>query len=471
MYDLRSFLEEEKDNIFNISVPINLNQEITAIQQELDSKGDFPIIYVEKPKFEDGNISKIPIVCNLTASRDVTSRALGIENHKNFAKIYSNLTNDPIEPIIISRESAPVQEKIIHNNDVNLLELPVLTQHQLDPGPYLTSAHATTYDPDTNVDNTSIQRCWVKKKNKMSYYPYPASHNMRNLKKFWNRGEACPVAFWIGHHPKVLMGTQAKLSYPESHWSACGGLLGESLRLVPSITHGEKVLVPADAEIVIEGYAPVNKLEADGPFGEYTGYIGPQVPSPICEVTCITMRNNPIYHDYGSGHADMLVPDNMVMEGKIYSIVKPIAPSVQRVHVPVSGRRFHAYVQCKSPKIGEVRDALMATLSYRRTKAIIFVDDDIDIFSDSEIMFALATRVQWDRDTISVNGLQGSLMDPSIVRGAKTVQKIGIDATLAPSEIPDTPAPIPPKNSVEQTALENARLVLSNINKDNWPKI
>ena len=167
----------------------------------------------------------------------------------------------------------------------------------------------------------------------------------------------------------------------------------------------------------------------------------------------------------------MLVPDNMVMEGKIYSIVKPIAPSVQRVHVPVSGRRFHAYVQCKSPKIGEVRDALMATLSYRRTKAIIFVDDDIDIFSDSEIMFALATRVQWDRDTISVNGLQGSLMDPSIVRGAKTVQKIGIDATLAPSEIPDTPAPIPPKNSVEQTALQNARLVLSNINKDNWPKI
>ena len=164
MYNLRSFLEEEKDNIFTLSDPISLNQEITAIQQELDYRGNFPIIYIEKPRYENGKISKIPVVCNLTASRDITSRALGIENHQDFAKIYSNLTNDPIKPIVVSKEEAPVQEKIIKDNDVNLLELPVLTQHKLDPGPYLTSAHATTFDPETNIDNTSIQRCWVKKK-------------------------------------------------------------------------------------------------------------------------------------------------------------------------------------------------------------------------------------------------------------------------------------------------------------------
>ncbi|MAR79150.1 MAG: hypothetical protein CMM18_02850 [Rhodospirillaceae bacterium] len=471
MYNLRSFLKEEKDNILKLSDPIALNQEITALQQELDNKGEFPIIFVEKPKHSDGTINKIPVVCNLTASRDITSRSLGIDDHTEFAKIYSNLTSEPIKPKLVQQDDAPVQERVIENDNVNLLDLPVLTQHRLDPGPYLTSAHATTFDPDTNIDNTAIQRCWVKKSNKMSYYPYPASHNMRNLKKFWSKGEPCPVAFWIGHHPKVLMGTQAKLSYPESHWSACGGLLGEELRLVPSITHGEKVMVPADAEIVIEGFAPVNKLEADGPFGEYTGYMGPQVQSPVCEVTCVTMRNKPIYHDYGSGHADMLVPDNMVMEGKIYSMVKPIAPSVQKVHVPVSGRRFHAYVQCKNPKIGEVKDALMAALSYRRTKAIIFVDDDINIFSDSDMMFALATRVQWERDAITVNGLQGSLMDPSIVRGAKTVQKIGIDATLAPAELPGTPAPIPPKNAVDKDALEKAKSFLSKIDNKKWPKI
>ncbi len=131
----------------------------------------------------------------------------------------------------------------------------------------------------------------------MSWYPYPASHNARNLKKFWAKGEPCPVAFWIGHHPKVMLGAQAKIKYPESHWAAAGGLIGEPVRLVPSITHGDTIMVPADAEIVVEGFAPANVWEADGPFGEYTGYMGPQVAAPVCEVTCITRRKDAIYHD------------------------------------------------------------------------------------------------------------------------------------------------------------------------------
>ncbi|NDG42944.1 MAG: hypothetical protein EBY28_27265 [Betaproteobacteria bacterium] len=66
----------------------------------------------------------------------------------------------------------------------------------------------------------------------MTWFPYPTTHNMRNLRKFWDRGEPCPVAFWIGHHPAVLLGTQAKLRYPESHWAAAGGVLGAPLRVV-----------------------------------------------------------------------------------------------------------------------------------------------------------------------------------------------------------------------------------------------
>ena len=88
-------------------------------------------------------------------------------------------------------------------------------------------------------------------------------------------------------------------SIVESHWEACGGLIGQALRLTPSKTFGDKIMVPADAEIVIEGYAPANILEADGPFGEYTGYTGPQVAAPIINVTSISMRKNAIYHEAG----------------------------------------------------------------------------------------------------------------------------------------------------------------------------
>ena len=471
MSDLRSFLDEEAAHVWRPAGAVSLTQEITALQQALDARQQYPVIEITQPKAADGSINPIPVVCNLTASRELTARALGVQDHRDFAATYAQRTANPIAPVTVQRDAAPVQELVLQGEEASLLDLPVLTQHALDPGPYLTAAHATTYDPETGVDNTAIQRCWVKEPRRMSYYPYPASHNTRNLRKFWTKGEPCPVAFWIGHHPKVLLGTQAKLSYPESHWSACGGLLGEPLRLVPSITHGDKIMVPADAEIVIEGWAPANVWEADGPFGEYTGYMGAQVAAPVCEVTCITRREKAIYHDYGSGHADMLVPDNMVMEGKIYSMMKPIAPSVRRVHVPVSGRRFHAYASFENPGIGEVRDALMAALAYRRTKAVIAVDDDIDLFSDSDIMFALATRVQWERDLITASGLQGSLMDPSLARGAKTVQKAGIDATLAPSEVPGAPRPVAPRNSVSTAALDAAITHLTGLDTTGWPEL
>ncbi|MCB2108349.1 MAG: UbiD family decarboxylase, partial [Rhodobacteraceae bacterium] len=297
--------------MFRPGKPLSTQHEITALQYALEKQGRRPIVVVDRPTLANGKPSAFPVVCNLTASRALVAKALGINDHRAAAAIYAKKTGNPLAPKIVAAKDAPVQEIVLEGNKADLTALPALKQHSYDVGPYLTAAHATTYDLDTGVDNTAIQRCWIKGPKRMSYYPYPASHNNRNMRKFWARGEACPIAFWIGHHPAVLMGTQAKLSYPESHWSACGGLIGEALRIVPSRTFGDKIMVPADAEIVIEGYVPKEMFEADGPFGEYTGYSGPQVAAPVCEITAITMRKDALYHDYGSGLTDMLVPDNM----------------------------------------------------------------------------------------------------------------------------------------------------------------
>ena len=305
----------------------------------------------------------------------------------------------------------------------------------------------------------------------MTYFPYPSSHNFRNLQKFWKQKKPCPVAFWIGHHPAVLLGTQAKLKYPESHWKACGGLLGEPLRLTPTHLFGSKIMVPADAEIVIEGEIPPDYYEADGPFGEYTGYSGPQISAPIVNVKCITMRKNPIYHDYGSGLTDMLVPDNIAMEGKVFNICKQIAPSVKNVHVPNQGRRFHAYIALDNPGPGEARDVLMAALAYRRIKMAIVVNTDIDIFDDSEVMFSLATRVQWSRDSFTVDGLSGSLLDPSTSSGANTLSKIAIDATLPLSSEPGVPPPTPPRSKVPDEILEKVKNMVNDLEYNHWPKL
>ncbi|MDX2221915.1 MAG: UbiD family decarboxylase [Rhodospirillaceae bacterium] len=445
--------------------------EITALQYALEKQGRRPIVVVDAPVLPDGRRSDIPVVCNLTASRALVAKALGINDHRTAAPIYARKTGNPIAPKVVAAKDAPVQQIVSEGDTVDLTRLPALKQHSFDPGPYLTAAHATTYDPDTGTDNTAIQRCWIKGPRRMSYYPYPASHNNRNMRKFWARGEDCPVVFWIGHHPAVLMGTQAKLGYPESHWAACGGLIGEPLRLVPSRTFGDKIMVPADAEIVIEGTVPREVLEADGPFGEYTGYSGPQVAAPVCEVRCITMRANALYHDYGSGLTDMLVPDNMAMEGKVYQLCKAVAPALTNVYVPAQGRRFHAYLQLNKPGPGEARDALTAALSYRRLKLAIALDDDIDLFDDSEVLFALATRVQWSRDSFTIDGLSGSLLDPSTAAGAKTLSKMAIDATLPLPSSAGAPSPVPPRSTVPVAARAAAAKALAGADMSEWPTL
>lgn len=457
--------------MFRPREPVPTVHGITALQYALEKRNRRPIVLVDRPVLGDGRVSRLPLVCNLTASRALAARALGINDHRTAAAIYAKRSGSPVAPRVLSAGSAPVQEIVLKGAEVDLTALPATTQHSGDPGPYLTAAHATTYDPDTGVDNTAIQRCWVKGPRRMSYYPYPASHNNRNMRKFWARGEDCPVAFWIGHHPAVLMGTQAKLGYPESHWSACGGVIGEPLRVVPSLSFGERIMVPADAEIVIEGTVPRDVLEADGPFGEYTGYSGPQVAAPVCDVTCITMRRDAIYHDYGSGLTDMLVPDNMVMEGKVYGMAKAVAPSLANVYVPAQGRRFHAYLQFGKAGPGEVRDALTAALAYRRLKLAIAVDDDIDIFDDSEMFFALATRVQWSRDSFTIDGLSGSLLDPSTPMGAKTLSKMAIDATLPLPPSPGAPSPVPPRATVPESSREAAQRLLDGLSVDGWPTL
>lgn len=469
MLDLREFLGCHADAVLELETTVAVRHELTALQHLLDARGRFPVILARRVQLADGSVSDMPVVTNLTASRVLTAAALGLGDHRDSAAWFARRSAAPVAPTIVDRSQAPVQARVLEGVAVDLTRLPALVQHELEPGPYLTAAHATTRDPASGIDNTAIQRCWVRGAREMTWFPYPSSHNARNLRKYWQRGEACPVAFWIGHHPAVLMGTQAKLDYPQSHWDAAGGVIGESLRLVPSITHGPSIMVPADAELVIEGFAPPGVMTADGPFGEYTGYAGPQVAAPLVEVSCITRRVDAIYHDYGSGLTDMLVPDNMAMEGRLFAIVHAVAPSLVNVHVPTSGRRFHAWLQLREPQRGEVRDALAAALSYRRVKTAVAVDEDVDIFASDEVLWALATRVQWSRDSFVLDGLSTSTLDPSLPAGAQTGSKLAVDATLPPRPAPGQPRPVAPRATVPTAASTRAATFLAGRAPAAWP--
>ena len=200
-------------------------------------------------------------------------------------------------------------------------------------------------------------------------------------------------------------------------------------------------MVPADCEIVIEGYVPKDVFEAEGPFGEYPGYIGPQRPSPVIEVACVTYRKDAIYHGLGVGLADHLVlMGNFPMEARIYNVVKSVVPELMNVFVPISGRRNHVYVQVKKSRPGIGKEAIMATLPCdSRLKHVIVVDEDIDLFNESEVMWSIAYRSQWDKDLVVVKGASVFPLDPSVSAPGDFGTRGGIDATMPPPIEPGLP--------------------------------
>jgi len=442
--DLRSYLVElEKENpevILRVQKPLRVAYEITALQRKLDSLRRYPVMIIERPILDNGEESQYPVLTNIAASRELSAKALGI-NPRRIAIEYDKRVSQKIAPVQVNKKEAPVKEIIEKGKEINLLKFPILTHNYMDPGPYIGTGFVTTYDPDTSIDNCGLQRIWVKNPKRTGFWPAPASHNIRNMMKWWSQGKDMPVAIWIGHHPAGIAGAQTKLDYPESHYPAIGGVLGEPLRVVPTETFGDKLLVPADAEIVIEGYVPRDVFEAEGPFGEYAGYLGPQRPSPVIEISCVTYRKDAIYHGIGVGLADHLVLlGNFQMEARIYNIVKSVVPELLNVFVPLSGRRAHVYMQVKKTRPGIGKEVIMAALPCdRRIKYVFVVDEDIDLFNESEVLWSIAYRTQWDKDLVIVTGAVAGPLDPSVAYPGEVSTRGGIDATLPPPIEPGLP--------------------------------
>jgi len=236
------------------------------------------------------------------------------------------------------------------------------------------------------------------------------------------------AAFWIGHHPAAYLGAEVKLGFPDSHYESAGGVLGEPLRLTPSETLGDDFLVPADAEVVIEGFFPHDKRLPEGPFGEHLGYFGGQGWKPYMEVTCITHKKRPYWLTILCAHLDDKVGiGGARREGSIHQIVKKAVPSVTNIYRPPSCP-IHIYIQMRKTKDSQPTQAILAAISSAEGIKHVFVfDEDINIFDESEVLWAIGTRSQWDKDVIVIPNCSSAGLDPSS-EGEKGTRG-GIDCT------------------------------------------
>jgi len=426
---MQSFIEHlERDmpwHVIRVKKEVSAEFEIAAILQHLEARKKQPVIIFEKVRNLNGSLSELPVVINLFGSRERLADAIGT-TVPNLALAYL-AKERPVPPVVVDRGEAIVKQVVQKGEAADLYQLPIVTHHEMDLGPYLTGPSAWVKDPETGWTNCAIVRAYVAGPRHLVVNFNVARHSNYYFHKYKALKRNIPLILVIGHHPAFYMGAQTKLLTDEPE--IIGGIMGEPLELTPSETWGEKILVPAQAEIVIEAEMSTSEVEIEAPFGEYTQYYAGQRLNPSCEVKAITRRKNALYLDIMPGHADHLLLDAPMIEAYLFNRIKAVVSGVIAVHMPVSGSaRLHAYIQLKKSNDGEPKTVIATALSSDyRLKHVIVVDDDINIFDDDQVLWAVATRSQWDKDLVILPGMMGTRLDPSADDVVTT--KGGIDAT------------------------------------------
>jgi 2,5-furandicarboxylate decarboxylase 1 len=458
--NLRTFLEDMRreypSEVVAVSKTVNpLNYDVTAIIKQLGALKKFPILIFDQPLNVHGELNDMKLVIGAESSQKKVQVALAVPRDMDRAEMARECLRreaNRIPPIIVEKSAAPVKEVMRTGENVDLHELPLMRHHEMDGGPYVDMS-SVARDRGSGVYNCSYHRMEVKDRSHTGFL-MTLQHMWRIFRGYEEAGEECPVATVIGHHPAYQMGACYGGPFEISEYEIIGGYLQEPLRLVASETWGERLLVPADAEIVIEGALLPGKRMVEGPFGEVNGYLGVQgfQQSAHYEVRAITRRR-------GAMHTSILTPEgdkpwmDLAREGAYLRRAREAVPGVQTVCASGRHALLNVFISMKKLSEGDPGRAAAAVLTWDWAKNVFVFDEDIDVYNPTEILWALATRVQPHRQISIINDImRGSLLDPSMDHPRRTSVMI-IDATQ-PLDRPFSPVSKCPDEALARIKLE-----------------
>ena len=436
------------------------NFDVTAILRHLEVAGKYPLVRFTRPLDLEGNVSAFPLVTNVFASRERCALALGLP--PEMAKLplsleYAARDGLRLPPLAVDRTQAAVKEVVRAGPEADLRKFPIVRHHEMDLGPYIDMIPIMR-DPDSGSYNACFQRTMYKGPKKLGLHMSPR-HNWEIVRRNEARGLPTPVAIVAGHHPAFSLAALNVAPFEADDYAVMGGILGEPLRVTPSETWGDDFLVPADAEIVIEGEVLPQVREIEAPFGEFTGYYGPQRMRWVIDVKAITHRMHAIFQNIFTGHRDTVILGAIPKEGNLYNRIRGMVPTVKAVCLATSGcGRFNCYISIDKKTEGESKQAALIALGeIDFIKNVIVVDADVDPFNEEEVMWCVATRVQADEDVDIIKNVKGNVLDPSL-RGEVLTAKMIIDATKPVGR------PFAERIRVPDEALERTRSLIEKLN-------
>lgn len=326
----------------------------------------------------------------------------------------------PLPPIEVS--GGPVMENVMTGDDVNALIFPAPKWHPQDGGRYLgTGSFDITRDPDDGWVNCGTYRVMVHNEKQVGYYISPGKHGRIQRQKYFDRGEPCPVAMVIGSHPLMFLASCTEIPYGLSEYDWVGGISGEPVRVIKGPITG--LPIPADAEIVLEGFASNATRLPEGPFGEWTGYYASGGrDEPVLDVKAIYYRNDPII----LGSPPNKPPDEQARYRAFLrsallrdDVEKAGVPDVQGVWChEVGGSRLFVAISIKQRYAGHARQAgHIASMCHAGAylgRYVVVVDEDIDPTNLEDVLWAMCTRSDPERSIDLIKRAWSGPLDPAI---------------------------------------------------------
>jgi 4-hydroxy-3-polyprenylbenzoate decarboxylase len=451
-HSLREYLEflEEQHWLKRVAASVSPELEITELCHR-SIRHDGPALYFEHP-----TDSPIPVVGNVYGTSQRIVAALGLDDLSalrafgeqlkelqsphipdDFGSAVKSLTTfgnlAHVNPL---HESKPVcQEVVIEKDDVDLAMLPIQRCWPEDAAPLITFGLVVTRGPSKERLNIGIYRQQVIGRNQLIMRWLHHRGGAIDFAEFTKKypGKRFPVAVAIGCDPATTLAAVAPVPDAISEFQFAGLLRGSKTRVARCVSHD--LLVPATAEIVLEGFIEPDQVRNEGPFGDHTGYYNSVEEFPVFTVERITHRRNPVYQATYMGKPPLDEPS--VLARSLNELFIPLLqaqfPEIVDFYLPPEACSYRiAVVSINKQYRGHARRIMMGIWSCLRqftyTKFVIVTDDDIDVRSWDDVLWAISTRMDPARDTMIVDNTPVDYLDfasPTSGLGSK----MGLDAT------------------------------------------
>ena len=449
--DFREFLDylEQQGELKRITYPVNPYLEMTEIADRV-LRNEGPALLFENPIGYD-----MPVLCNLFGTPKRVAMGMGRENTSALREIgellaflrepdppkgirqffnvlpkYKQVLNMPVK----QRSSAPCQEVIFENDEVDLTRLPIMHCWPEDVAPLLSWGLTITKGPFKDRQNLGIYRLQLLGNNKLIMRWLAHRGGALDFSE-WQQAhpnEKFPVSVAIGADPATILAAVTPVPDTLPEFAFAGLLRGKRTEVVKSLSND--LDVPATAEIILEGYIDPNELAQEGPYGDHTGYYNEIEQFPVFTVTHITHRKDAIYHSTYTGRP----PDEPAVMGlALNEVFIPILqkqfPEIVDFYLPPEGCSYRiAIVTIRKQYPGHAKRVMMGVWSYLRqfmyTKFVIVCDHDINARDWKDVMWAISTRMDPHRDTTFIDNTPIDYLDfasPISELGSK----MGLDAT------------------------------------------